>query len=491
MCKRNSATFHLAESAVETIEMLHSERESDVRVAGPSGAEGELPAGWIGARDLPGLTLHLREFVGDAQDPLGDLAEALFAIDDESQALIGAERRRFFEIATGGTARGEVVWGIVRKFLDELFSALSDLVLRDCYAGQQGAFSLAGRAELMARTLRAGAGVVSWDTFRYGPHDDAGWARLGHIFSLAVEGGCAEQDVVLPGAGGRSTTPRREFLHGVAMRCAGFDRLPVEAMDGVDRLIRQILPGLALRRGDSSDALFWLHLGEGAGLRRMTQGMESDPARWFFSPGSVIEGLLAGLPSGGKPGAGITHLRHQWDRQQPVRRHQRHAMQGTLGVVQRWDEMVAFLSGMDDLPVSEVDLADVSRGGLSLRAPAGTVAGARVGDLMGVRTKAGGEWQLGVVRRIRRNRDQSVQLGIETLTRTPVLVEADDGRASAVGVVCDPVRSGATVRFLTPSYSFREGEPVFLKLGATVLKLRPQGDVVRARSCEFQTFQVL
>lgn len=47
------------------------------------------------------------------------------------------------------------------------------------------------------------------------------------------------------------------------------------------------------------------------------------------------------------------------------------------------------------------------------------------------------------------------------------------------------------MRFLTPSYSFRDGEPIFLKLGASVLKLRPRGQIVRARTCELQTFQVM
>lgn len=469
--------------------MLHAERESTGSVRDADAFV--LPPGWIGAQDLPSLTLRLREFSGDAGVPIGEQAEALFAIDDEAQALIQADRRRFFELATGGVSRGEAVWAIVRTFLDELFMALSDLVLRDGYAGEQGAFSREGRTELMARTLRAGSGVVCWDAFRYGPHDEAGWARLGHVFAMAVDWGCAKDTVALPQLLPGPSTPAQAFMHGVAVRCGGFDRLPVELMDGVDRLIRRCLPVLELRQGDPGEALFALRLGTGGGPKRVVKGRETDPGAWYFSPGSAVEGLLAGAPPGVAPGAGGAHLRYQWARQQPVRRHQRHVADGALGVVQRWDEMIAYLSGVGELPVGEFGLADISRGGLSLRAPVAAVENMRVGDLMGIRARDGGEWQLGVVRRLRRNPDHTIQLGIETLTRTPVLAEADDGRASALGVVCDPVRSGGTVRFLTPSHAFREGEPVYLKLGANVLKLRPHGKVVRARTCELQTFHVM
>lgn len=205
--------------------MLHAERESQDGAEEFSEPE-TLPAGWIGAQELPSLTLHLREFSGDSQLPIGELAESLFAIDDESQALIDAHRRRFFDLVSGGVSRGAGVWAMVRTFLDELFVALSDLVLRESYAGEQGLFSQDGRAELMLRTLRAGAGGVSWDAFRYGPHDDAGWARLGHVFSLAVKRQCADQESALPQFVPGPLTPAQAFLHAVAVRCGASSACP-------------------------------------------------------------------------------------------------------------------------------------------------------------------------------------------------------------------------------------------------------------------------
>jgi hypothetical protein len=306
-----------------------------------------------------------------------------------------------------------------------------------------------------------------------------------------VQRQCADQEPALPQFVPGPLTPAQAFLHAVAVRCGGFERLPVELMDGVDRLIGRNLAGMALRCGEAGEALFGLRLGEVKGPWRVIQAGEAKPDIWYFSAGAAVDGLLADVVEGAKPHAGIAHLQYQWARRPPGRRHQRHALQETLSVVQRWEEMVACLSSGGEVPIGEFELADISRGGLGLLAPDVAVESTRVGDLVGVRARDGGEWQLGVVRRLQRNRNHTVQLGVETLTRTPVVAEADDGRASALGVVCDPVRSGATVRFLTPSFSFRGGEPIFLKLGASVLKLRPQGQIVRARTCELQTFQVM
>jgi hypothetical protein len=138
-----------------------------------------------------------------------------------------------------------------------------------------------------------------------------------------------------------------------------------------------------------------------------------------------------------------------------------------------------------------VGLEDASRDGLGIRVSPGTAIAARVGDLLGLRPQEGGEWQLSVVRRIERKKDHSLLLGIETLTRTPQVMEADDGRVAARGVLCDPVRPGGTVRFLTPAKSFRKGASIFLKVGASVLKLKPKGGATRGPACELQSFQVL
>lgn len=446
-----------------------------------------LPFGWIGARDLPTLTLHLRGMAGDAQMSVGELAEALFAIDDESRALLSVDRGRFFAIATSGTGRGDAVWTIVRTFLDELFLALSDLVLRDAYAGSEGELSRSGRAELMARTLRAGAGGVCWDAFRYGPHDEAGWARLGHVFSLAVEAGLADQALVLLDVPQTSlhVTPKRAFLHGVAVRCAGFDRLPVELMDDVERWIGQAVPSMALQHGECAGALYSLRLGEGVGPRRRLSPDSAEPDLWYFAPGAAFsDALVPPSPAG-------AHLRYQWSRQQPIRRHPRYGVAGPLGVVHRWEDVLAALSGKPGAPRQVGELANVSRGGVNVRVPVDGAAGARVGDLMGLWVEGGGDCQLGVVRRIERSSAHSINLGVEIISKAPTVLEFDDGRAAALGVACDPVRPGATVRFLARPDAVNEGGAVFLKSGASVLKLRPLGGVIRARSCQLQTFRVM
>lgn len=460
---------------------------------GEGSAEGpaSLPPGWIGAPSLQNLTLHLQELETGEAGSIGELAAALFAVDDESRALLQAERSRYVDLTGSGVARGEVVWKIGRGFLEELFSALSELLLRDCYAGREGDLSEAGRTELLVRVLRAGAEGVVWDAIHYGPFNEAGWVRLGQVFALALERANADGEVLLPGSAHDLTTPRREFLYAVAVRCAGFDGLPVERMERVDGAIRQYLGHLSLRQGDSTGALFRLVVGDGGGPRRMAGATETGPTWWFFSAAAAIEAWQEEMACGGQPGWAMAHLLHQWGPRPPARRHQRHSMAGRLGLVQCWEDLLASLCGLADPLPDSASFENVSRDGLSARAPTDSAFGARVGDVIGVRPQGGAAWQLSVVRRIQRSKDQSMLLGVETLTRSPRVVEADDGRTATRAVVCDPVRPGRLVRFLAPPNVFRKGAPLFLKIGSGVLKLEPQGKAIRARFCELQSFRVL
>ena len=147
-----------------------------------------------------------------------------------------------------------------------------------------------------------------------------------------------------------------------------------------------------------------------------------------------------GLAAGDEPQMVLDVLRHlhlYWSPQAPERKTQRHAVKSRLSVTYGYDGVVGVLGGGDSLDFDNRNseswiVENVSAGGFGAVVPQVKGDWLRVGALLALQPEGGSNWVLGVVRRVNKTAAQQARVGIETLSKTPVLSKfAVSGVASA------------------------------------------------------------
>jgi len=122
----------------------------------------------------------------------------------------------------------------------------------------------------------------------------------------------------------------------------------------------------------------------------------------------------------------MRHLEMYWSPQAPERKAQRHPVKSRLSVTHGYDGVVAALGGGDSLDFDNRKseswiVENVSAGGFGTVVPQLKGDWLRVGALLALQPEGGSNWVLGLVRRVNKTAGQQARVGIETLSKTPVL----------------------------------------------------------------------
>jgi hypothetical protein len=136
-----------------------------------------------------------------------------------------------------------------------------------------------------------------------------------------------------------------------------------------------------------------------------------------------------GLGAGDEPLKALEVLRHlhlYWSPQAPERKAQRHMVKSRLSVTYGYDGVVGVLGGGDSLDFDNRNseswiVENVSAGGFGAVVPQVRGDWLRVGALLALQPEGGSNWVLGVVRRVSKTAAQQARVGIETLSKTPLL----------------------------------------------------------------------
>lgn len=453
------------------------------------------------------LRARLAQHIAEPQRASHDLVVALFACDEDSQVLLRKLSAGFVQSLANSTDRHALIWPEVEAFLGELFIAYRQCLER---AGDLG---LALHTELLARLMRVGGNWIKWRHYRYGPFENVIWAVLGVEYLSARNEGRARRPVNL--RRGRSTTTHieREYVRAIALQCASFDQLPISLMDIVDRLIYFVLDYLQISDQPLPGATHCFNPWKAMPPHRVLPSAQSEPGSWYFSardaflPFQQIADMLAqdqvppALESGAsallRVRAGLEHCRTIWSETPPARRFRRHPIHGGLKVVCGLEGLAELLDHADPVqeasprPVIEWQLQDISKKGLACIAPEQAARDLQVGSVVGLRPTDGSGWQIGVVRRLQRNHDDTVVAGVETLSHKPYVVQVDDGRQRLGVVVCDPLLHGEAVRLIVQRLALRSNVPIFLNWQGELIKLKPLNMGFLGQDYEIRVYQVL
>ena len=346
------------------------------------------------------------------------------------------------------------------------------------------------RAEVDVRLAGAAAQRLRWELQSCGPEHPDLWRRVGAVW-LRSEGAGA---------------PALECLRTFAYFSAGLDQLPPAALEAVDSLIGLAVPYLALAPSAEAAGRYVFLPGVGVPPRRFVRGeqppegalallTEGAYAILAGLSGQVSHGVVpAGLGGGGVDAAHLSValqvLLRQWSDAPPARRYRRHLLTGQLRAVRGFEPVRALLAGQQDSDGGAWQMQDASRGGIGALVPQGDHASIGTGDLVGLRAQEGDAWHLGLVRR-KRQTGSGPFVGVETISQSPELVSADDGRAASEVLLCDPLLKGEAVRILTAPGALSGASALFINRQGSIHKLKPLEASASGSDFELRVYQVL
>lgn len=352
---------------------------------------------------------------------------------------------------------------------------------------------------LLVRTLRTFAQQLRWSYLRYGPVDPALWRVLNRVYAFAEARGLVDLAVpaIYPGAPG-PTSPRLEFVRALMLNVSSPDSLMPAEMELAERLIEELSPGCLLATEGGAGRSHWTDLGEAMAPRRLARLPERTPGLRFLGAGGAFDALQALVKrtqSAGPPahlGADrevvlgvMEHLLLYWSAAGPERKHPRHTVQGRLAIMGGFGGVVGALwpAGQDNplkLAPDAWVVENVSAGGFGAIVPPTRSDWLKIGSLLALQADGGSNWVVGAVRRVSRTPKRELRVGIETLSRTPQLVQfAPRGPGgSEVGVLLPgPERPAGETAIALRAGSFVAGQKLESERGGRSYVYLPQGAV--------------
>jgi len=297
---------------------------------------------------------------------------------------------------------------------------------------------------LLVRTLRSFAQQVKWMHMRYGPIDLASWGVFNSVYAYAEVRQLAQaKTAVYPSQVGEST-PQLEFLKGAMFSVSAPDGLLPMEVELAERLIGIYAQRFVIGAAPGPDFVFWTDLAQAMTPARASRAPQPKPSLRCFGAGAAFEavhGLAESIMVSGKLPPDLNlgaayqahdvlevarHLHLYWSPQPPERKAQRHPVKSRLSVTYGYDGVVGVLGGGDSLDFDNQRaeswiVENVSAGGFGAVVPQVKGDWLRVGALLALQPEGGSNWVLGVVRRVNKTAAQQARVGIETLSKSPVL----------------------------------------------------------------------
>ena len=372
--------------------------------------------------------------------------QLLLMLDDAAQPRLRKLSKEYFGTVRPSRFQENRLWTALHGFCKQAGYAYARCVDQFVQGARGADAAKAQLPLLLARTLRSFAQQIKWMHMRYGPIDLASWGVFNSVYAYAEARQLGQSKVaVYPGgAGDGNSTPQLEFLKGAMFSVSAPDALLPQEVELAERLIGAFAPRFVLGVAPAPAFVFWTDLAQAMTPARASRAPQPGPGLRCFGAGAALvqvhehaERVMVGgkLPAelnlGGndEPHVALEVLRHleaYWSPQPPERKTQRHLVKSRLAVTYGYEGVVGALGGGDSLDFDNQKseswiVENVSAGGFGAVVPQVKGDWLRVGALLALQPEGGSNWVLGVVRRLNRTAGQQARVGIETLSKTPVL----------------------------------------------------------------------
>lgn len=420
--------------------------------------------------------------------------ERVMQLDETAAPQARRLGREFLKPGTGNRQAENRLWDINRGYWHQLVVTY-DACLNRFVAGEKE--SDAARPllnQMYIRQLHARAALLKWDQFHYGPVAGEFWSALGQIY-LAAEGEKFLQKQLPIYPGWANTSVEAEYLKALMFQASSMDKLLPVQIELAERLIAHFLPRFTLTREVRPENVYWVDASLPVPPTRLAKLPEITPALRFFNGGAALEAIealqariaadhrvpaeinLSGQYEVEDVGAVLGHLAMCWAPKPPMRKDVRHRIKSRLIVAHGIKDVHGYVSGRmaDHTGVEAWVVDDVSLGGMGALVPINRRDWIRIGVLVAMQPDGGDNWLLGVVRRFARTSNSEGQVGIETLSKTPVTVVATDlGGIPTEAIVLDVPEVGADARMLLPLAALQKNVALLFSMNGKHARFHPR-----------------
>ena len=442
--------------------------------------------------------------------------QLLFTLDDAAQPRVRKLAKDYFSTGRHSRYQENRLWTALHGYWKQAGHAYARVV-DQFVQGQKGIDAAKALLPLLlVRTQRSFAQHIKWMHLRYGPIEAASWGVFNSVHAFAEVRQLTQSKVtVYPGTAGEST-PQLEFLKGAMFSISAPDgMLPLE-VDLAERLIGALAPRFVLANAPAPDLTFWLDLAQAMPPARLSRAPQPAPGLRCFGPGAALaavhdlaEKVLVGgqvppevnLGGSYEPHMALDVMRHlhlYWSPEAPERKTQRHPVKSRLSVAHGYDGVVGVLGGGDTLDFDSQNaeswiVENVSAGGFGAVVPQLKGDWLRVGALLALQPEGGTNWVLGLIRRVNKIAGQQARVGIETLSKTPLLSRfaiAGVKTLSEQGVLLKS-DGAAEVRIALKPGVFTPGQNLEISQGERNHVYLPQAVAERGEDYEIARFREL
>ncbi|HQS57234.1 MAG: hypothetical protein B7Y56_00295 [Gallionellales bacterium 35-53-114] len=356
----------------------------------------------------------------------------------------------YFAVVPPSSFNENRLWGAMNAYFNFCDLGYLDLLI-GLQKGEKGSGAIKSNLSLIcARGIYAAFGKLECAAVRYIQIDPQIWAHLAEFYAYAEAEQCLDELLPLYAGSGSETTASRLFASVLMWYTAGVGSFRPLDLHISKRLITYMSKAFAVEEECKADSLFAFDLAKPAApVRVKEQGAMYPDSIRFMGVGAapqLFDNLLKTLDKNLVPeelNMGVAYsadlvvdvassLSACCRSPLPLRRNPRRKIKVHMNVVNGFFRVVEKTDAGLNFHGSESEtweVEDVSANGLSCMLPAGKVANVSIGSLLGLQPEKIEHWGAGIVRRMRRDAQNNLHLGVEMLASKVVgiILHAPEG----------------------------------------------------------------
>jgi len=315
--------------------------------------------------------------------------------------------------------------------------------------GEKGSSAIKASLSLViARGMYAVSGRMECAAVKYSQFDPQLWIRMAEFYAYAETENCLDEQLSPYAGPGASTSVSRLFACVLMWYTASVGSFRPLDLHIAKRLIVYLSKSFVVSEQYQADSLFTFDLAHPASPTRVKEeGTMYPPTVRFVGIGAAFDQLDSLIKTLGKDmvpeelNMGVAYspvavsevvrrLVAYFQTTLPVRRPARRKIKMNISVLSGFFNMVEQTNvdlNLND-PVSEsMEVEDISANGLSYVLPAGRASSVKIGTLVGLQPEQALHWGAGIVRRLRRDTENNLHVGVRILANKVLSVEMHGG----------------------------------------------------------------